>query len=60
MRLSSTIDRQRHVSPEEPAKETFRHHLAPEAALRYVSEGKSFREMPGVRLLTMQRPDTTA
>jgi len=27
----------------------------PEAALRYVSEGKSFREMPGVRLLTMRR-----
>jgi hypothetical protein len=33
--------------------------VAPEAALRYVSEGKSFREMPGVRLLTMQSPDTT-
>ena len=31
--------------------------VAPEIALPYVSEGKSFREMPGVRLLTMQRPD---
>jgi len=34
--------------------------VAPEVALRYVSEGKSFREMPGVRLLTMRRPDKTA
>jgi len=33
--------------------------VAPEAVLPYVSEGKSFREMPGVRLLTMQRPDKT-
>ena len=29
--------------------------VAPEVALPYVSEGKSFREMPGVRLLTMRR-----
>jgi hypothetical protein len=34
--------------------------VAPAVALPYVSEGKSFREMPGVRLLTMQRPDKTA
>ncbi len=33
--------------------------VAPEIALPYVSEGKSFREMPGVRLLTMQHPDKT-
>jgi hypothetical protein len=34
--------------------------VAPEVALPQVSAGKSFREMPGVRLLTMLRPDATA
>jgi uncharacterized protein (DUF4213/DUF364 family) len=33
--------------------------VAPEVALPHVSEGKSFSGMPGVRLLTMQRPDGT-
>jgi hypothetical protein len=33
--------------------------VAPEVALPHVSEGKSFSGMPGVRLLTMQRPDWT-
>ncbi len=33
--------------------------VAPEVALPHVSEGKSFSGMPGVRLLTMQRPDRT-